>query len=87
MPCSGCGGKGHTRGETFGHILGCGAIEFMEDARYNPLEKEVQRQILRAALDIASKPGHDPKSMEFADALGDALFQVLQEKGREREQY
>jgi hypothetical protein len=87
LPCSGCGGKKHTRGETFGHILGCGANEFMEDPRYNPLEKELQRQILAAAVDIASKSGHKPGSIEFVDALGNALFEVLHEKCVERTPY
>jgi len=62
----------------------------MEDARYNPLEKEVQRQILSAAIERALDPekgGHKPGTMGFVDDLGKALFDILNERCKEPTPY
>lgn len=87
MPCPGCGAKGHSRGETYGHILGCGATGFMEPDRFSPFEKKFQRDILTRAVDAALK-SEDPETKrspvpgrpEFVDAFARALARVLGEE-------
>lgn len=77
MPCSGCGGKGHSPGDTYGHILGCGATKFMEDDRFNPMKMEQQEAALFNAVEIALKSGAQPGTREFVVQLARALAEDL----------
>ena len=82
MPCSGCGGKGHTPGPSHGHILGCGASEFNEVPRYSPFTKVEQEKLLHqamtGALETSKRKNIKPDEPAFATELAESLAKVLQ---------
>jgi len=80
--CSGCGGRGHSPGGSFGHILGCGTPDGDLDKGgkyeyWNPLAIPEQRGLLMAALLASFGPeyGGKAKSDVFAKNLESVLVQ------------
>lgn len=82
MPCGGCGGRGHSPGDSYGHIIGCGATEFNEVERYSPFEMTEQEDRILDALN-RMKSNKGPWTREFAKGFAKALADELSEKCKE----
>lgn len=87
MPCNGCGGKGHTPGDSYGHVLGCGASKFNDVDRYSPFTKIQTNNILhRAMVDALGKARNaNVKSDEpaFAPFLAESIGLLLETECKE----